>query len=544
MPAGAKLQTVQEVEDSTLLLCSQVGDMISPMFGPRGQSKLVGYTNGLNEVMNDATMILEMMCFPHPVIKMIADAGATTKRLAGDGTTTTVLLGSALITEGMKLRQKGLAPTLVASHYHECLARSLATLRANALQLDGDMHEERVEVAMTALSKIGPTDRRRVAEVVVSAVEAMKAVSVDGHIDLRPIRLEKRPGGSLSDSFMVKGTIIDTVRTDDDMPRKVKDAKVALLNGALIPKKLKTNYKVRTDSFEDMASFTRQAYEEKRKISQILVEAGATVVVTKGMIDKYVQALLAKAGVFAIQEVDDWDLECLMKATGASVVPRIDLFTATDLGTADLVEEVEINGDPLTIFRCEKGKASSMLVRGANQTAVELAIGSITDALFAVRDVVRNPRIVGGGGAAEMQVVTALRRESRTTEGTLQITMQSYANAVESVVRALCANSSLDLIDSVSALRLLHLGEDNPWLGFEAETRSVADTRRAGIVHPLEVLESAFISATEAASAVLRISHIIQCAPKKPTVGEMRTNKLLRYGSTVKLEEAPKASKW
>lgn len=535
---------IQQVEDSTLLLCSQVGDVVSPMFGPRGQSKLVGYTNGDNRVMNDATMILDLMCFPHPVVKMIADAGATSKRLSGDGTTTTVLLASALIAEGMKLRQKGLAPTLVASHYHECLTRSLSALRENSMAVDGDARERRIEVAMTALSKIDPSDRRRVAEVVVGAVEAMKQASTDGHIDLRPIRLERRPGASLADSFMVKGTIIDTVRSDEHMPEQVKDAKVALLSCALGPKKLKTKYEVRTESFEEMASFTKRAYDEKKGIAQKLTESGATVVVTKGVIDKYVQALLAKSGVFAVQEVDDWDLECLMKATGARVAPRIDLLSPADLGTAEVVEEVEVNGDPLTIFRCEKGRAASILVRGANQTAVEAAIGSITDALFAVRDVIRQGRLVAGGGAAEMQVVTGLRIGSRTIDSSLQPAMQSYANAVESVVRALCANSSLDLIDSVSALRMLHLGEQNPWLGFEAETRSVVDTRVAGILHPLEVLESAFISATEAACAVLRISHILQCPPKAPSVGEMRADKLARYGSNVKVEEAPKASKW
>ena len=544
MPNSMKPQTIQQVEDSTLLLCSQVGDIISPMFGPRGQAKLVGYVNGESRVMNDATMILDLMCFPHPVVKMIADAGATSKKLAGDGTTTTVLLASALIAEGMKLRQRGLAPTLVASHYHDCLARTLATLRENSMVIDGDVKERRIEVAMTALSKIDPSDRRRAAEVVVEAVEAMKEASSDGHIDLRPIRLEKRPGASLSDSFMVKGTIIDTVRTDENMPGRVKGARVALLTCPLVPKKLKTKYEVRTTSFDDMASFTKRAYDEKKELARTLTEGGATVVVTKGMIDKYVQALLAKAGVFAIQEVDDWDLECLMKATGARIVPRVDLFTPADLGTADLVEEVEINGDPLTIFRCEEGKAASILVRGANQTAVESAIGSMTDALFAVRDVFRQGKVVGGGGAAEMQVVTALRRESRTIESSLQSAMQSYANAVESVVRALCANSSLDLIDSVSALRLLHLGEENPWLGFDAELKSVVDTRVAGILHPLEVLESAFVSATEAACAVLRISHILQCPPKAPNVGEMRAKKLAHYGSNVKLEEAPKATKW
>jgi archaeal chaperonin len=544
MSSTTKPQIIQQVEDSTLRLCSQVGDIVSPMFGPRGQSKLVGYGNGESRVMNDATMILDMMCFPHPVVKMIADAGATSKKLSGDGTTTTVLLASALIAEGMKLRQRGLAPTLVASNYHHCLARSLATLRENSMVIDDNAKERRVEVAMTALSKIDPSDRRRVAEVVVEAVEVMNEVSTDGHIDLRPIRLEKRPGASLSDSFVVKGTIIDTVRTDENMPERVKDAKVALLTCPLIPKKLKSKYEVRTTSIEDMASFAKRAYEEKKEIARRLAKGGATVVVTKGMIDKYVQALLAKAGVFAIQEVDDWDLECLMKATGGKIVPRVDLFTPADLGNADLVEEVEINGDPLTVFRCKKGRAASILVRGANQTAVESAIGSMTDALFAVRDIIRQGKVVAGGGAAEMQVVTALRRESSMIDSSLQSAMQSYANAVESVVRALCANSSLDLIDSVSALRLLHLGEENPWLGFEAETKSVVDTRVAGILHPLEVLESAFISATEAACAVLRISHILQCPPRAPTVGDMRAKKLAHYGSNVKLEEAPKATKW
>ena len=536
-------RTVQEVESSVLLLCTQVGDVVSPMFGPRGQNKLVGYTDGVNEVMNDATMILDMMCFPHPVVKMIADAGATSKRLSGDGTTTTVLLASALIAEGMKLRQKGFAPTLIASYYHDCLMRSLVTLRTNALAV-GEDEERRVQVAMTSLSKIGKENRRKVAQAVVAAVEAMDAASADGRIDLRPVRLEKRPGGSMSDTFMVKGTIIDTVRTHESMPERVKDAKVALINGALNPRKLQEKYHIRTDSFEDMASFTKRSYDEKRKIARTFFDSGASVVVTKGMIDPYVQSLLARARIFAIQEVDEWDLECLMKATGARIVPRVEFFSSADLGTAELVEEVEINGDPLTIFHCGKGWAVSILVRGPNQTAVDSAIGSITDSLFAVRDAIRQAKGVGAGGAAEMQVVSALRSGSRTIDSVLQVVMGSYANAVESVVRALCANSSLDVIDSVSALRRLHLEEGNRWLGFEADSKSIVDTRSAGVLHPLEVFESAFISATEAASAVLRISHIIQVPAKEPTLGERRASKLAHYGSNVKVEETPKSTKW
>ena len=183
-------------------------------------------------------------------------------------------------------------------------------------------------------------------------------------------------------------------------------------------------------------------------------------------------------------------------------------------------------------------------MRGPNQTAVDSAIGSITDSLFAVRDAIRQGKVVGGGGAAEMQVVSALRSGSRTIDSVLQVVMGSYANAVESVVRALCANSSLDVIDSVSALRRLHLEEGNRWLGFEADSKSIVDTRSVGILHPLEVFESAFISATEAASAVLRISHIIQVPAKEPTLGERRASKLAHYGSNVKVDETPKSTKW
>lgn len=532
----------QEVEDSILLMCGKVGDIISPLYGPKGLDKLVQYSDKVDTVLNDASRILETMCVPHPVVKMIADAAETAKILVGDGITTTVLLARALIIEGMKLRKRGIAPSLISAHYFDCLNLSLETLRAMAQPIDPDDQETLIRVASTALSKLNVEDRRGIAETVVKAVGYMKSVAVKDKIDLRALRLDKKIGGTLADSYFMRGVILDNVRTHVDMPKRLEKAKVALIWGAIMPKNTAFKHNVRVTSPTKLAEFTRDSYEEKRKLAQALIDVGANVIVSNGMLDKHVEALLAQAGIFAVQEVPDYDLECLMKATGATILPSVKLLSPSDLGFADVIEEAEINGDPMTFVRCENGKAGDILIRGASSSSLDSAFGAMADAVFSVRDAIRQPKVVGGGGAVEMAVATKLRKEARTIESTLQISMESYANAVESIVRVLCANSSLDGIDGISDLRRLHWTENNQWLGIDSDTKCVVDTRVVGIIHPLEVVEQAFESATEVAAIVLRISHIIQCPPKPVTIGEMRARKLAKHGSGVQLKEPPRPS--
>lgn len=526
------------MEASLLATCGQVGDLISPLLGPNGMDKLVSYADDREVISNDSAVILDTMCVPHPLVRMIIDAGETTKRAVGDGTTTTVLLASSLVKAGLALRATGLHPALVSADFMECLDASLGVLRRVSVNIDPHNRDSLIEVATTALSKLGEDHRRSLAEKSVDAVDFMwRQADGDFDVDLRAVRVDGRAGGTLADSFVLRGVILDTVRANDDMPLRSEKAKVALLGCSLLPKKPKYDVQIRLSSPDEICGLGSDSHRRKKEMADKIVASGATVVASTGRLDKEIGALLAKNGISAFQELPEYDLECLVKATGGRRVNVFDDLSSTELGSADVVEEVEVGGDKLTFFRCPDPRAANIMIRGMRGNEKESTWGAVADSLFAVRDAIRQKKVVPGGGASEMEVAVALKRRAATIPTALQLVMKSYAEAVESVAGALFVNSGLDQIDAVSTLRTVHGRPGNAWSGLDASKKGIVDVRESGIIHPLEVKEQAFISATEAAAAVLRISEVVQLPPKPKTIGEVRKEKLERHGGRFKFVE-------
>lgn len=527
---------VTAVEASVLDSCVMVGEVVASLFGPRGAYKIMQSEDGSDRLTDDPAVILDAMCVPHPIVKMIAEAGDATKREVGDGTTTSVLLASALVKAGMELAMLGIPPAVVAAQYAVCLKESLKTLRQRAQTLGPQEEETLLKVASTALGKVDATHRRDLARIVVDAVRTMGQVDPHGTIDLRAVKLEKRPGGSLADSYMLRGTAIAQERARIDMPAETRNAKVALLKGSLELPKPEVKSEVEIASPASLNRLTSEVDALKAKLVDRIAGTGANVIVIQGMSDKPIEFLLAGRGITLIKEVGEYDLECLAKATAAQVCGSVGELSPEALGTADRVREVRVGDDRMTFFENRDAKSVTILVRGGYEGAVETAFAALGDGLFAVRDALRTREVVGGGGAAEMEVAARLKKLD-LAEGKLELVTEAYANAIESVVTALFMNSGLDRIDALTNLQRVH-GQGHAWAGLDADSGTIRDVREKGILHPLEVKEQAFISATEAAASVLRIGHIIRRAPKKPSVGEVRMTEASAEGGGFQFEKS------
>jgi thermosome len=489
-----------------------VAEAVRTTLGPKGMDKMLVDSLGDVVITNDGATILKEMDIEHPGAKMIVEVAKTQDAEVGDGTTTAAVLAGELLTKAEDLLESGVHPTIIANGYRLAADQAIKIIDTITISASPEDTETLKKIAATAITGKGAeAHKEHLSSLAVKAVTSVAERSEDGKItvDIEDVKVEKRPGGSIKDSEIVEGVIIDKERVHTAMPEVVENAKVLLLSVPIELKKTETKAEIKITTPDQMQLFLDQEEAMLREIVDKVINTGANVVFCQKGIDDLAQYYLTKAGIFAMRRVKKSDMDKLSRATGARIITSIDEIEESDLGYAGLVEEKDVTGSRMTfVTGCKDSKATSILLRGGTEHVVEVLERALEDALRVVGVALEDQKIVVGGGSPEIELSLRLKEYAATLKGREQLAVMKFAESLEVIPHTLAENAGLDPIDMLVEMRSQH-EKGNKREGLNVYTGKVEDMFENNVVEPLRVKTQAINAATEAAIMILRIDDVI-----------------------------------
>ncbi|MEM2878096.1 MAG: thermosome subunit beta [Candidatus Hadarchaeales archaeon] len=512
LPEKVQRYLGRDAQRMNIMAARVIAEAVRTTLGPRGMDKMLVDNLGDVTITNDGVTILKSMDVEHPAAKMMVEVSKSQENEVGDGTTTAVVLAGELLKKSEELLDQDIHPTVVTSGYKLAAEKAREIVERIAKTITPGDDKILKQIAVTSLSSKGSEIRgEKLAELCVMAVKQI-VEKVDGKVeaDIDNIKIEKKTGGSTGDSQLIQGIILDKDVVHPGMPRKVENARIALLNMSLEVKETETDAKINITDPEQLRNFL----EEERKMLREMVDkikgTGANVVFCQKGIDDVAQHFLAKAGIMAARRVKDSDMEKLARATGGKIVTNIRDLSSSDLGTADLVEERKISGEEMIFVEgCKDPKSVSILVRGGTEHVVDEMERAVHDGLSVVSAAIEDGKIVPGGGAVEVEVAKGLREYAETVGGREALAVNAFAEAMEVIPRTLAENAGLDPIDVIMDLRAAHEKRDGKHIGLDVVSGKTMNTLEGGIVEPMRVKIQAIKSASEVSEMILRIDDVI-----------------------------------
>ena len=499
----------RDAQSMNLMAARAVAEAVRTTLGPKGMDKMLVDSLGDVVITNDGVTILKEMDIEHPAAKMIVEIAKTQDDEVGDGTTTAVVLAGELLKKSESLLDQDVHPTVIASGYRQAAskAREILDNLAHPVTIkDADLVKKFAITAMTG--KGAEAVGEKLADICMKSVKAVMDES--GKVDVDDIKVEKKVGGTIGDSELIEGIVIDKERIHPNMPKTVKNAKIALLDTPLEIEKTEIDAKIEITNPDQLQAFLDQEEKMLKDMVDKIKKVGANVVFCQKGVDDLVQHYLAKAGIMAARRVKESDLKALAKSTGARVTTSIDELTKDELGVAGLVEERKI-GDESMIFieKCKDPKAVSIILRGGTEHVVDELDRAMHDALRVVGVVVEDKKYVAGGGSCEVELSLRLKEFAATVGGREQLAIEAFAEAMEVIPRTLAENAGLDPIDTLVSLRSKHEGKNGKTVGLNVFSGEAVDMLKEGVVEPLRVKTQAISGASEAAVMILRIDDVI-----------------------------------
>src|SRR6184192_2450517 len=499
MPAGTPILVLKEgtrrergkgAQFNNIAAAKAVADAVRSTLGPRGMDKMLVDSLGDVVITNDGVTILKEIDIEHPAAKMLVEVAKTQDEEAGDGTTTAVILAGELLKRAEDLIEQNIHPTVIAAGYR------LASDKAH-------------EVLEKVATKISIKDAEVLKKV---AMTSMSSKSASGHKELLAdiaVQVVKKQGGSIADTAMVDGIIVDKERVHPGMPGEVREGKIALIDAALEVKKTEIDAKIEITDPTQLQAFLNEEEGMLKRMVETVRKSGANVLFYQKGIDDLAQHYLAKQDIYAVRRVKKSDMEKLAKATGVKIVTKLDELTKDDLGYAKLVYEKKIGDDEMTfVTGCKNPKAISILIRGGTEHVVDEVERSLEDATSVVAVAIEDGKVISGGGSSATEIALTLRDFAATVGGREQIAIEAFADAMEVIPRTLSENAGLDPIDILIELRKEHK-KGNKHAGVNVFTGKVTDMKKENVLEPIRVGTQAVSSATDAAVMVLRIDDVI-----------------------------------
>jgi thermosome len=432
------------------------------------------------------------------------------------------VLAGALLEKAEELLDKDVHPTVIVDGYSKAAKKAMETLEQVAEKVTPDSKDWLVKVARTSMqTKLVFKEAEELAQMVVDATLAVAEKADRGYrVDIDNVKVEKKPGGSLKDTKLIQGIVLDKEVVHSGMPKVVEKAKIALVSAPFEIEKTEFDAKLNINDPSMMKKFLDEETKMLKGMVDKIVEVGATVVVCQKGIDDIAQHYLAKAGVLAVRRAKESDMTKLAKATGARVVNNFEDLSPSDLGYAAHVEERKVEEDKWVFVEgCKNPKAVTILIRGGTQRIVDEGERSLHDALMVTKDVIEKPAVVAGGGAAEAEAASQVLKWADKLSGREQLAAQKFAEALESIPIALALNAGMDPIDAQVEFRAKHATENGKWYGIEAADGKVKDMYQRQVFEPLAVKVQIIRSATEAASMILRIDDVIAAGKTRAPPG-------------------------
>lgn len=520
---------------SNINACTAVVDAVRTTLGPRGMDKLI-HDDKSTTISNDGATIMKLLDIIHPAAKILVDIAKSQDSEVGDGTTTVVLLAGEFLKEAKPFVEEGVHPQNLIRSFRTAANLAIAKIRELAISIERKSLDEKKSLlekcaATTLSSKLIGGEKEFFAKMVVDAVTSL------GEDDrLNMIGIKKVPGGTMRDSFLVKGVAFKKTFSYagfEQQPKKFDNPKILLLNVELELKSEKENAEIR---LSDPAQYQSIVDAEWNIIYDKLdkcVKSGAKIVLSRLAIGDLGTQYFADRDVFCAGRVAEEDLQRVASATGASVQTSVNNIVPEVLGLCEIFEEKQVGNERFNIFSgCPSGETATIVLRGGADQFIEEAERSLHDAIMIVRRAVKNSAVVAGGGAIDMELSRYLRHHARTIAGKSQLFINSYAKALEVIPRQLCDNAGFDATDVLNKLRQKHAmgsGEGSVF-GVDINNGGIIDTFANFVWEPSVVKINAINAATEAACLVLSVDETIRNPKSESAQGEGAANAMAGRG--------------
>ncbi|MBI4170515.1 MAG: TCP-1/cpn60 chaperonin family protein [Candidatus Aenigmarchaeota archaeon] len=512
LPEGTLRSTGKDAQARNIAAAKAVAETVRTTLGPKGMDKMLVDSIGDVTITNDGATILDEMEIEHPAAKMMVEVAKTQEDEVGDGTTTAVVITGELLKKAEGLIEQDVHPTVIIRGYRLAKNRALELLEKQAEAVTVNDFDVLEKIALTAMTgKSGESAKEGLAKLAVEAVKTVCTVENGKAVVYKDnIKIEKKQGGSLDDTELIRGIIIDKEVVHSNMPKKIKDAKIALIDVALEVKETETNAEIRITSPDQLQAFIEQESKMLKDMVSKVAASGCNVLFCQKGIDDLAQHYLAKNGILAARRVKKSDMEKLAKATGAKIATSLDELAKEDLGYAGLVEEMKVGGEDMIFVReCKNPKAVSIFVRGGTEHVVDEAKRAMDDAVLGVAAALEVGKVVTGGGSIEIEIARKLREYAESVGGKEQLAINAFAEAVEIIPRTLAESTGKDPIDILVDLRNKH-EKGNSYFGVDVIHGTTSDMKVNGVIEPLKIKTQAIKSASEAAEMILRIDDVIQ----------------------------------
>ena len=501
----------KDAQKNNIMAAKMVADIVKSSLGPRGLDKMLVDSLGDVTITNDGATILKEIDAQHPAAKMMIEISKTIDNEVGDGTTSSVIFAGTLLAKAEELLKKDVHSSVIIEGFQAASEKALEVLAEISKKVTADDRETLLKIASTSMeSKLISEDSEPLSKIVVDSIMSITETRDNkASIDLDNLKVEKKAGGSIQDTALIKGIVLDKEVVHSGMPTKIQQAKIALLNTAMEVEKTEMSAEIRINDPTQMQMFL----EEENRMIKTMVDKihsiGANVVICQKGIDDMAQHFLSKHGILAVRRVKESDMTKLAKATGGRITSNIEDISEKDLGGANLVQQKKVESDKWVFIEgCKNPQSVTLLIRGGSQRVVDEVDRSIHDSLMVVKDVIEKPEIVAGGGAPEALLASFLKDWSERFEGRQQLAINKFAEALEIIPLTIAENAGMDPIDTMVKLRARQ-SEGKKWSGINAKEGRVADMLTQNIVEPVVVKEQIIKSATEAASMILRIDDVI-----------------------------------
>lgn len=503
-----------EAQKSHILAARTVASIIKTSLGPKGLDKILISPDGEIIVTNDGATILSQMEVEHQVAKLLVQLSRSQDDEIGDGTTGVVVLAGALLEQAEQLLDRGIHPLRVADGFERACSVAVAHLDkvSDEIAFSRDNTDILLKVAKTCLgSKIVSKCHDQFAQMAVDAVLSVADLE-RRDVDFELIKIDGKQGGSLADSQLVYGVVVDKDMAHPQMPKSIKDAKIAILTCPFEPPKPKTKHKLDITSVEDYQKLQEYERGKFQEMVKQVKDTGANLVICQWGFDDEANHLLLQNELPAVRWVGGPEIELIAIATGGRIVPRFAELSADKLGVAGSVREMSFGTTKdrmIVIEGCKNSKAVTIFCRGGNKMIIDEAKRSLHDAICVVRNLVRDSRIVYGGGAAEIACSLAVSRAADEISSTEQYAMRAFASALDATPLALAENSGYSPIDALTEVKARQVKENNPRLGIDCNITGNNDMKEQHVFDPLVSKRSQFLLATQLVKMILKIDDVM-----------------------------------
>lgn len=490
-----------------------VSEMLKTSLGPKGMDKMIVSPDGDVLITNDGATIVDRMKISHPVARLMVELSQSQDNQIGDGTTGIVVFAGELIKQALRLLDKGLHPLKIASGFEKAADFVVNHLENLKEKEEAQGREQLIKAAMTALSsKVVSSCKRHLAEVAVDAV--LKVADLERKdVNFEMIKIVGKTGGAVKDTNLVEGIIIDKDFSHPSMSKTIENCKIAILTCPFEPPKPKTKYNLNITNAEDYKKLAEKEQKYFEDMVNRVKQSGADVVMCQWGFDDEANHLLHANGINAVRWVSGTDVELLALATGARIVPRFENLDEKKLGFAGRIEELSFGTTQCNMIIVKEPKESdsvTVLIRGGSATIVEETQRSLHDALCVIRNLIRDPKIIVGGGAAELNCSLALRKYADEIASVEQYAVRGFADALEQILVILSDNTGVDAMQSLSEARTKQIEQNTHVFGIDCHSAQVENMRERQVFETLASKKHQVQLATQVIKMLLKIDDLIE----------------------------------